>query len=238
MKLTLIEVKKEAKNTKTFFWKTKDKINFKPGQYMYFTLPKLNYPDKRGATRHFTISSSPTEKYVSFTTRIREKSGFKKTIDTYKKGQVVKGEGPTGTFIIDEKEKGPHVFITGGIGITPFRCALKYRVDKKIKKDVHLIYSDKTIKRMAFYKELEKWNKKNDNIKIDFTLTEEKKKAKNFYCGRINKAMIKEVLNKKELSKATFWVTGPPPMVGAIENLLEDMITNYDRIRTEKFTGY
>lgn len=39
-----------------------NKIDFKAGQYFYITLPKLNYPDDKGNTRHFSIVNSPNEK--------------------------------------------------------------------------------------------------------------------------------------------------------------------------------
>ena len=33
-----------------------------PGQYVFYELDALDFPDERGNRRHFTISSSPTEK--------------------------------------------------------------------------------------------------------------------------------------------------------------------------------
>ena len=134
----LVSTTIEAQDTMTFKWYTDKKVTYFPGQFMYFTIPTLIYPDKRGNTRHFTLSSSPTEKYISNTTRIRKESGYKQTLAQLKKGDKIEVEGPSGTFIVDEEEKGPHVFIAGGIGISPFRSMLKYKIDKNLKYNVQL----------------------------------------------------------------------------------------------------
>jgi len=133
MKLALVKKEDVAKGTKSFYWEPEKKVNYLPGQYFYYTLPKLNYDDPRGPTRHFTISSSPTEdNLLRLTTRIRPESAYKKTLDELKIGDTVSGEGPSGTFILDEHEKGPHVLIAGGIGITPFRSFIKYNIDNNL----------------------------------------------------------------------------------------------------------
>src|SRR3989304_2629038 len=98
MKLTLVEIKDEAKGTKSFFWKPENPVSYIAGQNFYLPLPTLKYPDPRGATRHFTLSSSPTEgEILRQTTRIREESGYKKTLNELTVGSVIEGEGPNGT---------------------------------------------------------------------------------------------------------------------------------------------
>src|SRR3990172_9740092 len=105
MLLKLKEKVKEAMGTTTFLWESEKSVSYLPGQYFYYTLPKLIYPDSKGPTRHFTLSSSPTEgKLLKLTTKIRKESGFKQTLDALPIGSQVEGEGPSGTFIIDEHE--------------------------------------------------------------------------------------------------------------------------------------
>src|SRR5258706_14233084 len=124
MKAKLIEKRQEARGTTSFLFKTESQISFLPGQYIYLTLPKLDFPDARGSTRHFTCSLSPTESKstVQITTRIRDESGFKKTLEALPIGTEVEIEGPSATLIFDEKtETKNNDFLVGGIGITPFR---------------------------------------------------------------------------------------------------------------------
>ncbi|HKC04857.1 MAG TPA: FAD-dependent oxidoreductase [Patescibacteria group bacterium] len=230
MKIKLVKKTEEAKGTISFFWETEKPVEYLPGQYFYYTLPKLNYPDPRGTTRHFTISSSPTEgKLLRLTTRIREESGFKKTLDELTIGAEIEGEGPNGTFILDENDQGMnHVFLAGGIGITPFRAFIKYNVDKNLKIPMHLIYSNSNSD-FVYKKELEDWAKNYDFVKVYFFDTSK--------SGHLEDKNIKDLV-ATDLLSSVFWTVGPPPYVDAMEVALNKLKVASENIRSEKFTGY
>ncbi|MBI2103750.1 FAD-dependent oxidoreductase [Candidatus Woesebacteria bacterium] len=239
MKLTLVEKKEVAKDTKSFIFEPEKEVKWLPGQYFYFTLPKLTHNDPKGATRHFTIYLSPTEgKNIGFTTRIRDVSGFKQSADELKIGDVIEGEGPEGTFVLDENEVGEHVLLAGGIGITPFRSIIKYNIDRGLKDiKLHLLYANSTPEEIAFRKELESWAKANENIKVDMTVSQPDKGWQGL-TGRIDEPMIKSLATNYNLQTTTFWLCGPPPMVEATEKILGGMGISSGRVRSEKFTGY
>jgi len=239
MELKLVDKRAEAEGTKSFFWKTEREVDYLPGQFFYFTLPKLTHKDSRGSTRHFTLSSSPTEGMIlRLTTRLRKESGFKKTLNTLKIGNIIEGEGPNGTFILDENEESPHVFLAGGIGVTPFRSIIKYHIDKNLKATMHLIYSNRTPELIAFRTELEGWAKKYKNIKVDMTISKpkESKEPWSGLKGRIDEKLISQLTTHYQ--QPTYWITGPPGFVDAMENALGKLKITPDRIRSEKFTGY
>lgn len=239
MKLKLVDKKKEAQGTKSFVFEPEKKVNYLPGQYFYFTLPKLTHKDPRGPTRHFTLSLSPTEgNIIRLTTRMRKDSGYKKTLDELKMGSEIEGEGPNGTFILDEKEKGSHVFLTGGIGITPIRSFIKYNLDKSLKSPLHLIYANSKVGQITFRKDLEGWAEKNDNIKVDMTISrpEGSKKPWKGLTGRIDENLLRKLIT--DIREPIYWVCGPPGMVDAMEKVLGKLKITSDRIRSEKFTGY
>ncbi len=243
MKLKLVKKVDEAKGTKSFFWESDKPITFLPGQYLYYTLPKLAFPDPKGSTRHFTISSSPTDGPVlRLTTRIREESGFKKTLDALPIGTEIEGEGPSGTFIFDENESGVHIFIAGGIGITPFRCMLKYVADKKLSNPVYLIYSNSIPEEIAFRAELEELASAHPNIKVAMTVTKPEESTEKWtgLTGRIDDVMIKKLLEewKLEIAGCTFWLCGPPLMIDAMEQVLGKLNISSGKVHSEKFTGY
>jgi glycine betaine catabolism B len=239
MKFKFIDKKSEANNTTTFLFEPSDKLDFLPGQFVYITLPKLDQSDERGPTRHFTISSSPTEgKMIAITTRVRDRSGYKNTLDNLKRGDQVEAEGPDGTFILDDNTAGSHVFIAGGIGITPFRSMLKYSFDKNLQNDFRLIYSNSTLKDTAFIKEIESWQT-HKNFKLDLVITKpEKNDKRKGLTGRIDKQMLQKLLNEKTLTNSTFWVSGPPEMVSSMESHLAALKIPAKNVRSEKFTGY
>ncbi len=241
MKLTLVEKKDEAKGTKSFFFEPEKPVSFLPGQFFYLTLPSLKYPDSRGNTRHFTICSSPTEgEKLRITTRIREESGYKKSLDELEINSQVEGEGPNGTFILNDNDLGPHVFLAGGIGITPFRCIIKYAIDKNLQIPMHLIYSNSIPEEIAFRQEFTQWAASYPNLKVEMTISkpEESKEEWGGLTGRIDENMIKKLVPSDSLSSATFWVSGPPAFVDAIQDILGKVGVTSNRLRSEKFTGY
>lgn len=242
MKITLKEKRDEAKGTKSFFWEPEKDVKWLAGQYYYFTLPAMKYPDPRGSTRHFTISSSPTEgKLLRLTTRIREESGYKKTLDELPVGSVIDGEGPNGTFILEETPE-PNIFIAGGIGITPFRSMIKNVTDKNLKTPIYLIYSNSLPEEIVFKKELEDIAAAHPNIKLAMTVSrpQESKEKWTGMTGRVDEVMVKNLIEgwKLEIGKCTFWLCGPPPMIDAMEEVVGKLGVTSNKVRSEKFTGY
>lgn len=240
MKFKLTDKKDEASGTKSFFFEPEEKIDWLPGQYFYITLPKLTHEDPRGNTRHVTNSASPTEgNLVRITTRVRKESGFKQSLDELPIGSEIEGKGPNGIFTIDEKAIGSHIFLAGGIGITPFRSIIKYALDKNLGLNMNLVYSNSLPEEIAFRKELENWTS-NQNFKLYMTISkpEESKEKWDGLTGRIDENLINKLFAKQDLQKSIFWVSGPPTFVDAMEEMLGKMRIPVDNIRTEKFTGY
>ncbi len=231
MKLKLISIKDEAHAVKSFFWKPESKISFLPGQYFYYTLPKLNYDDSRGATRHFTISSSPSEEYLELTTKIRPESGYKKTLAELPIGSTIEGEGPMGTFTLEGYEFATNIFIAGGIGITPFRSMVKEIMDKNLPTKINLIYSNSDSD-FIYKNELTEWSIQNRNLKISWVDSSAE--------GHLDKDKLKKYLEKlgTGIDNSVFWITGPPNFVDALEESVTANNVSDEHIKTEKFTGY
>ncbi len=233
MKLTLTKKHDEAKGTKSFFFEPAKPIRYLPGQYYYLTLPKLDQPDPRGATRHFTLSSSPTEgNLLRITTRIRPESGFKQTLASLPIGSTVAGEGPNGSFVLHDSDRGSHVFLAGGIGITPFRSMIKYNLDKGLKIPIYLIYSNSNPDEVTFASKLDSWVKANDFLKMESIVTSRD--------GRLDAPKMQKLIGDwgLEIGGCTFWLCGPPTMVSALEEIVSSLGVKPDKIRSEKFTGY
>lgn len=242
MQLKLINKKLEAKDTYSFIFEKPQGFDFVSGQYLYLTLPKLNYSDPRGETRHFTISSSPAEDFLQITTRIRKESGYKKTLNEISIGTLFEARGPFGSYVFDNSndQKLNNIFLAGGIGITPFRSMIKYNFDKQSlasltekKQDnfLHLIYSNSG-NDYVFKNELDLIQNENSFLKIMYVDTT--------IQGRIDEEKISSALSGWGLDKNSciFWIVGPTGFVDAMEGVLGKMGINEERIKSEKFTGY
>jgi glycine betaine catabolism B len=206
------------------------------------------YNDPKGPIRHFTISSSPTEDFIMFSTRIRD-SPYKRRLSTLEQGAKVKVRGPEGKFVLHEDYSKPAVFLSGGIGVTPFRTMIKYATDKQLPVKIIMFDSNRDRNNILFKQEFDYWASINKNLKIIYTISEEDQSGqasslstadnwKGEY-GRIDKAMILKYLDADALKNSIFYICGPPGMLKAMQTLLqEELEIPRDRIRAEEFTGY
>jgi ferredoxin-NADP reductase len=204
--------------------------------------------DDKGSTRHFTISSSPTENFIMLTTRIRN-SPYKQRLSTLEVGDTVIVRGPEGKFVLPNNNSKSLIFLSGGIGVTPFRSMVTYATNRHLPLKIVLFDSNKNPQNILFKKEFDDLAALNENIKIIYTLSEDNKSNANNVSdvegewkgekGRINKEMILKYIDTSTLNNSLFYICGPPDMLKSMQSLLEnEMNIPKERIKVEEFTGY
>jgi ferredoxin-NADP reductase/nitrite reductase/ring-hydroxylating ferredoxin subunit len=251
--LTLLEKKKvEGTDMMSFKFDKQNKqegnesvetLNYTAGQYAYFNIGGVNN-DPKGPIRHFTISSSPTESFIMISTRIRD-SPYKQRLSSLEEGVKVKVRGPEGKFVLHEDYSKPAVFLSGGIGVTPFRSMIKYATDKQLPVKIIMFDSNRNEQNILYKNEFNEWVNTNKNLKIVFAITEDgdKQSSTSSSCtreqGRIGKEMLTKHVSSDEVNHAIFYVCGPPAMLNAMKSILEDKLKiTKERIKVEEFTGY
>lgn len=236
MKAEIKEKKEIAKGTLLIKFDLLGKnINFKPGQYFFITIPKLNYSDNKGNIRHFSVVNSPGEKNViTMATRIREESGFKKTLNELPLGSPVEIGAVTGDFVLPKNYSKPLVFVAGGIGVTPFMSMLRYFDEEKLPYDITLIYSNRDQGSTAFLEELNERKSRNKNLKLILTMTQDSawKGDNRRIDSQFIASKIPDFLNK------TFYISGPPVFNEAVGKALKELKIENKNILVENFSGY
>jgi glycine betaine catabolism B len=225
----------------------KTPLNYTAGQFAFFDIGGV-YDDPKGPIRHFTISSSPTENFIMFSTRIRD-SPYKKRLSALDEGARVKVRGPEGQFVLHQDDYSkPAVFLSGGIGVTPFRSMIKYATDNQLPLKIVMFDSNRNRDSILFKEEFDDWTNINKNLKIIYTISEDEQQQqqspsvaddwKGEY-GRIDKAMILKYVDANMLNNSIFYICGPPSMLKAMQSLLQDNLEiPKERIKVEEFTGY
>src|SRR5215216_2921004 len=220
-------------------------FDYTAGQFAFFDIGEV-YNDPKGPIRHFTISSSPTENFIMFSTRIRD-SPYKKRLSTLQEGAKVKVRGPEGQFVLHQDYSIAAVFLSGGIGVTPFRSMIKYATDRQLPTRIIMFDSNRDRGNILFRKDFDDWEKVNKNLKIIYTIDENEQHKQSLSTtndwkgeyGRINKAMILKYIDTNVLNNSIFYICGPPGMLKAMQALLqEDLNIPKERIKVEEFTGY
>lgn len=232
--LTLKYKEQLADNIYEFNFHSFEKLEFKPGQYLEWTLAP-NAADSRGNRRFFTIASSPTEKLVKVGVKVpSQASSFKQELLKLEPGQKIFAASLAGDFTLPENKLEKIVMIAGGIGITPFRSMIKYLLDKAEQRDVILIYSASRQEELV-YQDL--W-KEATKIGLRTILlcgsneTSPKKTA--FKTGRISKKLIEQEI--PDWHERIFYLSGPSALVNDYKNLLRKM--RVKKIVTDYFPGF
>jgi len=204
-------------------------FHYLAGQYIFITLG--DGPDKM--TKHFTLSSSPTEDFLEITKRLTGHP-FANALASLSSGDKVSMNGAYGDFTF-QGEYDKVGMLSGGIGITPLRSMINYSIDKKLNVSIILLYSNRFENDIAFRHELEDIHTENPNIKVIETITKPGPDWKGV-SGRVNAEMVKKFI--PNFMERTFYTSGPQKMVNAMVSLLRELGVPEKQIKQEYFPGY
>lgn len=222
-----------ADNTSLFTFEKPLDFNYKAGQTIDLTLPKLE-----GANTHtFSLVTEPSQTVLQVATRMRE-SDYKKSLKSLSEGDLVEVEGPFGSFRLHNDEEKSAVFLVGGIGITPFISMIREAVSVGKTHKLYLFYSNRRLKDSAFFEEL-KTIASSDKINLQFIPTMTNIEEGDDWSGEtgyIDWSMIKKYVT--DTKKAIYYIAGPVTMVTAMRKMLEEGSVDEDMIRFEEFSGY
>jgi ferredoxin-NADP reductase len=224
------EIMPRTYNIKSFRFPRPETLSYKPGQFLFVTIKA----DGKELSKHFSISSSPTEKgHIEFTKKLSE-SEFSTALKALEEGDWARIDAPYGKFTFEgEHEK--IGLLGGGIGITPLRSICRYCTDKRLDTKVTLLYGNRSESDIAFKEELETMQGQNANLKVVFTLNEPSSRWKGA-TGIIDAELVKKEIPDYE--ETVFYTCGPPMMVEAMEKLVEKLGLPKTQLNREYFTGY
>ncbi len=205
-----------------------------PGQYA-----AIGLKDKKRPTvmRCFSITSSPNDQQVlQFSMRV--KGRFTSAIGRLKESDSVLIRGPFGGFVFDPGVHQDSVFFAGGIGIAPFISMVRYASSLKLSNRLHLIYSCRDYKDVAFFDELKKLESRNPNLKVTYVIGSIDKNLPpadgSVINGRLDQSTL-ELLGLN-LQEQIFFVCGPPGYMKSVIDLLNKNGVPKRRVLSEAFS--
>ena len=227
---TVDEIIQRTYNVKSFRFKRPPTLDYKAGQFLVIT---INAGGQK-LRKHFSFSSSPTERgHIEFTKKLTGHE-FSNALDAMKTGDWAEIDAPHGTFTFEGEYK-RLVLLSGGIGITPLMGICQYCCDKQLDTNIVLLYGNKTEQDITFRKELEELQKQNRNLKVVFTL-DEPGDGWTGRGGRIDAAMIRNEV--PDYLGRVYYTCGPPAMIQVVESMLRDLRIPQEQIKKENFAGY
>jgi ferredoxin-NADP reductase len=231
---TLLEKIPRSSDTTSYRFSRPPEYAFKAGQWFTITVPSPEGP----LDHHFSHADSPTESHVELTTRLTG-SIFKKSLDGLPVGAEVQIQGPYGAFLFGY-DMPKIAFLTGGIGVTPVRSMLRYLTDTEgagrvAGQRLTVFYGSMTEDGIVYKDEFDQFERAVSKLRVIHVITNPTPNWKG-YGGFITAGIIRTEL--AEPKDWAYYVVGPPPMINAMDKVLEQLEIPQDQIVVESFSGY
>ena len=230
--LSLVEKKEIAQNTYEFSFSKPADLKFKAGQYLEWMLPHESY-DNRGIRRYFTIVSAPKDEFIKIGVRFGQGiSSYKTKLKNMVVGDKIIASQLAGDFTLPEDTSTKLGFIAGGIGITPFVSHLDYMLSENKNYNTILFNCNNTQAEIAYK---DKLNIAENRLSFKLVNVLSKENISGFENGFVTEDIIKK--HSPDYRERTWYISGPPMMVGNYEKLLLGMGVAKNKIITDFFPG-
>lgn len=183
-----------------------DRLRFRPGQYVHILL-------KDGQKRSFSIANAPQVE-DTLELHIRQVAGGQFTEQVFssmKPRDILRLEGPLGSFYLDEDSTAPIIFLAGGTGFAPVKAMVEHAINRGITRPMHLYWGAGTPDGLYLDALAKDWAER----RADFRYTPVVSGAADGWSGRtglVHRALMDDYA---DLSGHQVYACGAPAMVDA-----------------------
>ena len=194
-----------------------------------------NYPGEKGIIKlNVRVASPPPRAPKSTPPGVMSSYIF-----GLKPGDKVTISGPYGEFFIQET-KAEMVYIGGGAGMAPLRSHI-FELFKRneTNRKVSYWYGGRRAKELFYLDEFEELAEKNENFSLNIALSDPLPEDNwSGYKGFIHQVLLEEYLSKHPNPEdLEYYVCGPPMMLSAVQNMLDDLGVEPDSVLFDDFGG-
>ena len=185
-----------------------ERLQFLPGQYIEFIL-------KDGTRKSFSMANAPHDD-ASVQLHVRHVPGGKFTdhvFNTMKEREIMRFEGPLGSFFLREDSEKPIVFVASGTGFAPIKAILEAAFQKSVQRDMVLYWGGRRPKDLYMADLVEQWVATHPNFRFVPVVSEAL--PEDNWTGRtgfVHRAVMEDL---PDLSGHQVYACGAPPMVEA-----------------------
>jgi ring-1,2-phenylacetyl-CoA epoxidase subunit PaaE len=217
--LTISKLVKETGDTVSVYFEpaNHDFYNYRAGQYLNIKVKV----DEKNHDRIFSLSSSPTDKFLRITTKLNGDVTHW-FYNQARVGDTIQALLPVGDFALASSSN--YLFVAGGSGITPLYSMIRTLLAEKSQSSITLLYSNRSEQSTIFGKELAILEKQYPTFKVSHFIS-----GKN----RISQSDIDEVI-KNTLDLQTY-ICGPTTLKEATKTYIKHANVSENQIHTEDF---
>jgi CDP-4-dehydro-6-deoxyglucose reductase len=185
-----------------------ERLQFLAGQYIEFLL-------KDGKRRAFSIANAPhDDRYIELHIRHVPDGQFGDYVfNGMKVKELLRLEGPLGSFYLREDSDRPIILVGGGTGFAPLKGMLEHAFQVGIERPIHLFCGVRALKDLYMDNMVKDWLQQHDNLKYTPVLSEpDEGDDWQGETGFVHEAIVAAY---PDLSGYDVYMSGPPPMIKA-----------------------
>ena len=183
-------------------------FNYLAGQYIDILL-------RDSRRRSFSIANAPKEGGELELHVRRVPGGFftNQIFSTMKERDLLRFQGPLGTFFLRQDSDRPILLMAGGTGFAPIKAIIEQAIERDITRPIHLFWGARTEQDLYLDEMARNWADNYEHIKYTPVLSEAD--SENGWSGEVG--WVHEVLLKHypDLERYEVYMSGPPPMIDA-----------------------
>jgi ferredoxin-NADP reductase len=231
MQVTFDHSVEETSDIVSLFFKTERPVDYVAGQFIQLSLPHED-EDDRGSKRWFTLSSSPSDKLISITTKFAGEKGssYKKALRNLQPGTNVAMSDPMGDFVLPKQVQTPLIFVAAGMGITPFHSMMRWLAQTGESRPIKFLYAVHSEDDIIFQDVIAK-----ANIHATIIVTE----PSPAWGGERGHVTAEMVLGLELPTDDTLiYISGPEQMVESLQADLKKAGITHSQLIGDFFPGY
>lgn len=240
--LRVVKIEAESHNIRSIYMEPADGAGlplFQAGQH----LPLRFNIDGNVHVRTYSLSSAPSDDFFRISVK-RDGRVSSHLHEQIRVGDLLEARAPQGHFTVAPHERRPLVLLAAGVGITPLLSMLREVVYQGLRtrriRPTLFLQSSRTLADQPFRPEMQRLlESAGDAVKVVRLLSQPEPEAQvgNDYdlSGRIDVAVLKDLLEVEDFDQVDFVVCGPGSFTQALYDGLRALDIRDSRIHAETF---
>lgn len=201
------------------------RLQFLAGQYVDVLLPE-------GKRRAFSIASPPSQtEFLELHVKHVAGGGFTGHVfETMREREILRLEGPLGTFFIRQRTRRPMIMVAGGTGFAPIKAMIEELLISGDTRPVHLYWGARNPAELYQAELAREWTRRHPALRFEAVLSDAGPGG--YRQGWVHEAVVAD---HPDLSAFDVYMSGPPAMIDAARHAFADAGVDPERLFYDSF---